>query len=206
MFPTFGAIAPLRAYWEILRTRKTWLLVDESHSFGVLGATGRGALEREGVEGDRIIAGGSLSKAFCAYGGLAVGSKRAIDLLWTSPAARGAASGMSSGASMADASMRLLRKQPDRLNKLRANVASLKAQLRDLGLSIDDNEAPLATFVAGTAREMKALQADLYAEGIYVIYTNYVGAGAEGAIRCAIFADHEPQHLTRLVSAIRKRL
>lgn len=206
MFPTFGAIPPLKEYWDLVRKHKAWLLVDESHSFGVLGPNGRGALEREGIEGETVIAGGSLGKAFCAYGGLAVGSRRVIDMLWTAPAARGAASGMSSGAAMADASMRWLRQHPGQLHKLKENTLNLKAQLRALGLSLEEHEAPIATFVAGSAEQMKALQADLYAEGIYVIYSNYVGAGSEGAIRCAIFADHHQHHFERLVSALKARL
>lgn len=206
MFPTFGAIAPLNDYWKIVQARDAWLLVDESHSFGVLGASGRGALERESVEGATVIAGGSLGKAFCAYGGIAVGAENAIDLLWASPAARGAASGMSSGAAMADASMRWLRQHPEQQQKLKQNVVNLKAQLRALGLSIEENEAPVATFVAGPAEKMKALQSELYAEGIYVIYSNYVGAGSEGAIRCAVFADHQAHHFERLISALKARL
>ena len=107
---------------------------------------------------------------------------------------------------MAAASMRLLRQQPERLAKLRANVARLKLGMQALGLDVGDSQAPVATFVRGTAESMKALQVSLLEEGIYVLYSTYVGAGPHGAIRCAVFADHEPDHIDRLLGALRQRL
>jgi len=206
MFPTFGTVPPLAEYARLLAPHAGWMLVDESHAFGVLGAGGRGAVEHHGVAGPLVVAGGSLGKAFGAYGGIAVGSTEAICDLWKSPASRGAASGMSSGAAMAAASMRFLRQHPERLATLRANARRLKTGLRQLGLAIVDSDGPVATFVHGTAATMQALQADLMVMGIYVIYSTYVGAGPEGAIRCAAFADHEPSDIDRLVEAISRLL
>ena len=202
MFPTFGSIAPLADYARVLAPYDGWLIVDESHSFGAIGPTGGGAVEHHGLERDRVVAGGSMSKAFCAFGGLAVGSREVIDELWKSPAARGAASGISSGAAMTAASLRYVRQHPERLEKLRRNVRQLKAGVRALGYDIEDSDAPVATFVAGKAQDMQRLHARLLDDGIYVIYSNYVGAGAEGAIRCAVFADHEPDEIERLLAAL----
>jgi 7-keto-8-aminopelargonate synthetase-like enzyme len=206
MFPTFGSVAPLDAYAAILRPHAGWLLVDESHAFGVLGPSGRGAVEHHAVQGPRVVAGGSLGKAFCAYGGLALGERTVVDRLWSASAARGAASGMSSGAAMSAASLNWVRRNPARLAKLRVNVKHLKCGLKALGLEVDDGEAPVAAFVAGSAGRMKRLQAELFDAGFYVIYSTYVGAGPAGAIRCAAFADHEPGHIDQLLGALAVRL
>ena len=203
MFPTYGSIAPLADYVRLLAPHQGWLIVDESHSFGVLGATGRGAVEQHGVEGQRVVAGGSLGKAFAAYGGLAVGSADAVADLWKSPPARGAASGMASGAAMTAASLNWLRAHPQQLSKLRANVRYLKDGRRQIGLQTNTTDAPVATFARGNAAQMKALQQALWADGIFVIYSTYVGAGADGAIRIAAFADHEPADFEQLFSRLR---
>jgi len=206
MFSTFGSVPPLAEYARLLAPLGGWLLVDESHSFSALGPTGRGAAEHHAVSGERVLIGGSLGKGLGAYGGLAVGAAGVIAELWQSPPARGAASGMSCGAAMAAASMRLLRQQPERLVKLRRNTLQLKTGIRTLGIDANDTEAPVAALVSGTAAEMQAVQQSLMAEGIYVIYATYVGAGPHGALRYAAFADHDPADIDRLIGALRSRL
>lgn len=206
MFATFGNIPPLGDYQRVSAPYQAWLVVDESHSFGVIGAHGRGALEGTGVSGDRVIAGGSLGKAFCAYGGLAIGGKAAISRLWSSPPARGAASGMACGAAMAEASLAYMRQHPERLAKLRCNVEHLKQRIAELGLPVYLSESPVLAFSKGSAEFMRAVQAGLMDDGIFVIYSTYVGAGPEGAIRIAAFADHEAADIDRLASALAGRL
>lgn len=69
MFPTWGAIAPLKAYADVLAPRDGWLVVDESHAFGCVGPRGRGAVELAGIARDRVLAGGSMAKATAATAG-----------------------------------------------------------------------------------------------------------------------------------------
>jgi 7-keto-8-aminopelargonate synthetase-like enzyme len=182
------------------------LIVDESHSFGIIGPTGRGAVEQYGLPRQRVVAGGSMAKAFCAYGGVAVGPKRAIEAMWKSPAARGAASGMSCGAAMTAASMRYVEQHPEQLKKLRENTGRLKAGIRTMGIEIEDSDAPVVTFAKGSAAEMIRLQQQLFDEGILVFYSTYVGAGPNGVIRCAVFADHTPEDIDRLLATFSRNL
>ncbi len=198
MFATFGESPPLDRYAPLIERYHGWLVVDESHSFGSLGATGCGAAEMAGVRGQRVIQGGSLGKAFCAQGGLAIGPSEIIDRFWQTPAARGAVAGNPSGASMAAAAMRLIRREPDRLSILRRNSEFLKAGLRELGLTLEDTGSPIATFTYRTAETMRAIEAGLWAKKIYVILSSYIGSGPTGAIRIAAFADHTQEDFERL--------
>lgn len=206
MFATFGNSPPLRDYQQLLEPFGGWLVVDESHSFGALGPTGRGACELEGVSGARVVAGGSLGKAFCAQGGIAIGSSAVIDRLRTAPAARGASVGSPAGAAMAAAAMRLVRREPQRLQRLGANSLALRRLLGDLGLSPRPSASPVAAFVHGMAADMQAICAGLWADGIFVILSSYIGAGPEGAIRIAAFADHRPDDFERLSTALARQL
>ncbi|WP_418126053.1 aminotransferase class I/II-fold pyridoxal phosphate-dependent enzyme [Variovorax sp. 160MFSha2.1] len=206
MFPTFGVIAPLQAYARAIASRCGWLVVDESHAFGTLGPLGRGAVEAAGLSFERIVAGGSTAKAFGAHGGLALGSARTIASLWRTPAARGAVLGCSAGAAMTAQSLRHIRQHPEILLRLRDNARALKDGLRELGLQVDDSDGPVATFVHGDAQEMQRIQAALFGRGIFIAYSTYVGAGPEGVLRCATFADHTPQHIDRLLTTLRSLL
>lgn len=206
MFPTYGAVAPLREYKNIIDAMGAWLVVDESHAFGSIGATGQGTVEFEGVRDSRVIAGGSMAKAFCAYGGIAIGSQKAIDLLWTAPAAKGAVAGCSPGAAMTAAALRFVRQHPDLHEKLARNRATLREMLNCLGLSIMETPSPIATFELGSPSTMKAVQAALWRDGIFVIYSTYVGAGPNGALRIAAFADHTEKDFMRLSQALEREL
>ena len=206
-FPTFGRVPPLRRYAEIVAQHDAWLIVDESHSFGSVGKTGRGACEHEGILGlKNIVAGGSASKGLGAFGGLAIGSSNAIARLWQAPAARGAALGISAGAAMLSASLKYLREHPERFEWLRDNADRMRDGLKSLGISCYATPAPIFAFTCGSAAQMQSIQAGLYDEGIFIIYSNYVGAGPEGALRIAVYADHKPDHITRLIAALRGHL
>jgi 8-amino-7-oxononanoate synthase len=198
MFATFGNSPPLDTYAELLKPHDGWLIVDESHSFGSMGANGRGACEHFGLNFDRVLAGGSMGKAFCAHGGLAVGSAETVRKLWASPGAKGAVSGTSMGAAMTAASLNYVKTHPEQLEKLRTNTAVLKQMLSDLGLKPVETASSVATFEHGSADQMKSIQKSLWQQGIFIIYSTYVGAGPNGVLRIAAFADHEPQDFERL--------
>lgn len=206
MFPTRGSIAPLKAYAALLAPHDGWLVVDESHAFGCVGPRGRGAVELAGLPRDRILVGGSMAKAIGAHGGLAVGSSAVIEQLWRAPAARGAVLGCSAGAAMTAAGLRHVRSNPDLLQRLRRNVRNMRQGLRKLGWAPEENEGPLATFEHGSAADMIGIQRTLMDQGIFIAYSTYVGAGAEGVLRVAVFADHTDADIQRLVDGLRPLL
>jgi 8-amino-7-oxononanoate synthase len=204
MFPTYGNLSPLDEYYDIIKPYNGWMVVDESHSFGIIGSTGKGVVEACGIPRERVVAGGSMAKAFCAYGGLAVGSKHAIDKLMASGPAKGASSGMTSSAAMTAASLRYVKGHPGLLEQARKNIRHLKMELNALGLNVGSTESPVATFEFGKAEDMKEFQQSLEKEGIFVQYSTYVGAGPEGVIRLASYPDHTKEDIERLINAIKK--
>ena len=199
MFPTFGTIPPLDTYQRILKDYGGWLVVDESHSFGSVGAKGRGAAEQLSLDRKNVVTGGSLAKAFCAYGGVALGSEAAIASMRKASAARGSTHGTACSEAVAAASLAYVRQHPELLSKRRENTRQLKRGLKEMGISVDESDSPVSTFTLGNAETMIRLQRDLWEKGIFVGYTTYVGAGPEGAIRCAVFSDHEPEDIDRLL-------
>jgi 8-amino-7-oxononanoate synthase len=206
MYSTFGEIAPLDELARVMAPYDGCLLVDESHSFGVLGQSGRGAVEHHRLADASILSGGSLCKAFGGSGGIIPAQLTEIEACRSTPAGRGAAAGLPANAAMCATNLRYVREHPELLKRLRSNVAYLKNGLRNLGLEIPDTVAPVAAFVPGAGESIRALHQQLMAEGIFVFHSKYIGAGPAGAIRCGIFADHTTLHADRLVDALRRLL
>lgn len=203
MYSTFGEIPPLDEWARALEVYDGRLLIDESHSFGVLGARGRGSAEHHGVEDVCVLAGGSTSKAFGVVGGLIPATEEDVMSCRATPASRNASAGLPAAAAMCAASLRYVRQHPELLARLRANVTYMKSGLRGIGLEVGDSIAPVASFVPDPSRSMQELQQQLMARGIFVLHSNYIGAGTAGAIRCGIFADHTAEQMDALFEALR---
>jgi 8-amino-7-oxononanoate synthase len=206
LYSSLGEIAPLEELAQAMRPYDGRLLVDESHSFGVLGALGRGACERYRISAEEAIIGGSMNKAFGVTGGLIPASEADADALRETPVGRGASPGLAASAAMCAFSLKYVREHPQLLQQLRVNVRRVKEGLRRLGLEVGINEAPIAGFTAGGASDMEKLQARLLAEGIFVPHLSYIGAGSSGVMRCGIFADHTEEHIGRLLESLGRLL
>ena len=204
MYSTLGEIAPLDQMARIAAPYDARLLVDESHSFGILGDNGRGASEHHAILSSAPLIGGSLSKAFGVVGALIPATTAEVAALRLTPASRGGAVGLPAAAAMGAASLRYTRAHPELLPQLRMNTAYLKQGLRRLGIEVGDSVAPVAAFRLESYAAMRSLQQRLFAEGLYVLLSDYIGAGSEGVIRCGIFADHTRSHLDQLLDALRK--
>jgi 7-keto-8-aminopelargonate synthetase-like enzyme len=206
MYSTFGRIAPLDELLQVARPYDGFLLVDESHSFGVLGPTGRGAKEQYEIDASSILVGGSLSKAFGCSGGVIPAGEAEVAAFRNAPAAEGASPGSPAAAAMGAAALRYARQHPELLQRLRANVALMKGGLRGMGLDTPDTVAPVATFVTGSEDSMQAIYQRLFDEGYCVLRSNYIGAPPGGVIRCGIFADHTTEHIEGFLGTLRRIL
>jgi 8-amino-7-oxononanoate synthase len=206
LFSTFGEIAPLQDYAEAMAPYEGRLVVDESHSFGVLGATGRGAREHFALPPSSTLIGGSLGKAFGACGGVLPSTAEEVANFRLTPVGRGASAGLPAAAAMCAGSLRFIREHPEQLRRLRENVAYLKSGLRKLGLDVGDSIVPVATFVPSSGKAPQTLKEELLNLGLFVYRSTYIGAGPEGVIRCGIFADHTREHMDTFMDVLGRLL
>jgi 8-amino-7-oxononanoate synthase len=206
MYSTFGELTPLDELAAVTLPFEGRMVVDESHSFGVFGSLGRGAWEHFKLPAGAALIGGSTGKAFGVVGGIIPATREEVEVLRDSPASRGASHGLPAAGAMCAASFRYIRRHPELLLRLRENTLELKHGLRQIGLSIPDNVAPVASFTTTSGRSMQDLREQLLAEGICVLHSHYIGAGEDGVIRCGIFADHTRAHIDRLLDALRRLL
>lgn len=153
-----GDVAPLRDCIALKERYGAFLMVDEAHALGTLGATGRGSTEHAGVDPESVdIRTGSLSKALGSQGGFVAGSRRLIRYLKHDAPAyifSGALAPAATGAALR--ALDVLAREPERLARLRANARRLRAGLRHLGLLLPEHPTPIIPVPLG--RETAAWQ------------------------------------------------
>lgn len=200
-FATTGIVPPIDHYAELVRARNGWLLVDESHSVGVVGATGRGAVQHFGVE-DRAFVGATLSKGLCAHGAVFVGPKEIVSRSRNASAVRGSNSGSPISATVAAAAMKLVRENPGLCTTVRDKARQLRKSIRAAGFEIPDSPSSIMALSIGNFAETRALQQHLFDARIYVIHSNYIAAGPGGLIRIGVSADHTTEAFNTLTNAL----
>ena len=204
VFATTGRIPPIADYARSANEADGLLFVDESHAYGVVGKNGRGAAEYCGIT--NAYHAGTLSKGFCAHGGLLPCSMEFATRVRGLPPVRGASAGSPVSAMVAAAAMRYAQAHPQRRDYLHWISQRLKSGLRGLGLDIVDTPAPITAFTVGRNADMVKLQRSLFEDGFNVALSSYIGSGPEGMIRCATFADHSEADMDALVRALRELL
>jgi len=163
-----GDICPLPELVELKRRYDAFLLVDEAHALGVLGATGRGVHEHFDIAASAIdVWTGSLSKAVPSNGGFLAGRRDLIVYLqhaaapfWFSAALAPAAAGAALEA------LRVARREPERLEALRRNAGALRDGLRARGYDTGNSASAIVPVLVGEEIAAWQLARRLFDEGV----------------------------------------
>ncbi len=203
MFSHDGSAAPLKDYRRVL-PKDAWMLVDDAHGAGVLGASGKGALEQAGTGRARIIQTITLSKAFGAYGGGILGTRRLRRLILDrSSIFIGSTPLPLPLANAALQSVRLLQSQPSLRARLRRNTSEVKLALTRAGMRGLDTPGPIIRLIPTCPAAAASLNRALQAERIYPPFIKYPGGPSNGYFRFVISSEHTPAQLQTLIRALR---
>jgi len=191
---------------EIKKRFHAWLMVDEAHSLGVIGATGRGIAEHCGIAPSCVdIWFGTLSKALVGCGGYVCGSQVLIDLL--KARAPGLVYSVGMPAPVAAASLKaleIMRREPERVAALQANgkyfIESARARGLDVGSSWGFGVTPV---ILGTDIRTFAMAQELERMGVYAFPVTSPGV-PQGTSRLRFFlsAAHERSQMDAALDAI----
>ncbi len=206
LFPLFGRIAPVPAYLEALASYGGLLWLDEAHPAGILGDNGRGTCDYFGLRSERVLTGGTLSKAFGGFGGIIPGSADFIARVRRGEVAIAASPPPTPVAAASLKGLELVIDNPGWRRRLHDNARRLKAGLADLGLAVEPTEVPIAAFSLETAERMCEVHRRLLDRGIAIQYTHYPGVGDEGALRTVVFSTHTAEQIGRLIDELGRLL
>ena len=207
VFSMDGNVAPLDKIYELAEKYNAMVMVDESHSAGVVGQTGRGVTERYKLKGKIEIITGTLGKAFGgAIGGFTTGKKEIIDLL--RQRSRPYLFSNSIPPMVAAAGIRMFEMMDetnDLQDKLHANTEYFVAKMKAAGFDIKPTESAICAVMLYDAKLSQEVANRLLDEGIYVIGFYYpVVPKGEARIRVQISAAHEKTHLDTCIDAFTK--
>jgi 8-amino-7-oxononanoate synthase len=205
VFSMDGDIAPLPELAAIARQTQSWLLVDDAHGFGVLGTQGRGSVEHFNLNaGDIPILMGTLGKAFGTFGAFVAGSEALIETLIQQ--ARTYIYTTATPPALAEAtraSLRLVRQESWRREKLQTLIARFRNGAAQLGLQLMDSATPIQPLLIGATDMALQLSERLRACGILVpaMRPPTVPEGA-ARLRITFSAAHDEVHIDRLLDAL----
>ena len=207
VFSMDGNVAPMDKICDLAEKYNALVMVDESHSAGVVGATGRGVSEFYNTYGRVDIYTGTLGKAFGgAMGGFTTGRKEIIDMLRQrsrpylfsnslAPAIVGASIEM----------FKMLDESNEFHDRLVENVEYFRTKMMEAGFDIKPTQSAICAVMLYDAKLSQVYAQKMQEEGIYVTGFYYpVVPKDQARIRVQISAGHNREHLDKCIAAFIK--
>lgn len=205
VFSMDGDLAPLPEMSSVAAQHSGWLMVDDAHGMGVLGATGAGIVEQQGLTVEQVpILMGTLGKSFGTFGAFVAGSEALIETLiqfartyiYTTalPPAIAAAS---------SASLQLVRREHWRREHLQQLIQRFRDGAQQLGLQLMDSQTPIQPLLINNDQLVMEVNQQLRSRGFMVgaIRPPTVPAGS-GRLRITLSASHSNQQIDQLLDAL----
>ena len=207
VFSMDGNVAPMDEICRLAEKYDALVMVDECHSAGVVGATGRGVTEKFDLRGKVDIITGTLGKAFGGgIGGFTTGRREIIDLL--RQRSRPYLFSNSIPPAVVGASLevfRMLAESDELHDRLVANVEHFRARMIEAGFDIKPTQSAICAVMLYDAPLSQQFAAKLLDEGIYVTGFYYpVVPKGQARIRVQVSAGHTREQLDRCVEAFVK--
>ena len=204
VFSMDGDIAPVPQLLALCEEHDAWLVLDDAHGAGVLGATGRGTLEHFGVRSPRIVYMATLGKALGGYGAFVAGEAQMIE--WLVQKARTYIYSTAlppMAAVVATAALDLIDEDPAIVATLRARIAQFSSACAEAGVKAAPSGTAIHPIVVGDTRRALEAAARMHERGFLVpaIRPPTVPEGTS-RLRVSLSAAHARAEVDALVAAL----
>lgn len=210
VYSTDGDIANLPKVIELKNEYKTFLMVDEAHSMGTIGKTGRGISEYCDINPQDIdLWMGTLSKSFASCGGYIAGSSALIEYLkYTAPGFVFSVGMSPSNTAAAIAAIQVLKKEPERANTLQARAKLFLDLAKEKGLNTGmSRDSPVIPIIVGDSLKSIQLSQNLFERGINVPFMIYPSVPQNGArLRFFITCNHTVEQICLTINILDEEL
>lgn len=207
VFSMDGNVAPMDKINKLAKKYDALIMVDECHSAGVVGKTGRGVTEQFDIRGEVDIITGTLGKAFGgAVGGFTTGRKEIIDMLRQRSRPYLFSNSLppmvvSAGIEMFD----MMAETSELQDKLHSNTDYFVGKMTEAGFDIKPTKSAICAVMLYDAKLSQDVASKLLEEGIYVIGFYYpVVPKGQARIRVQLSAAHQQEHLDKCIEAFTK--
>jgi glycine C-acetyltransferase len=197
VFSMDGDIAPLPELVAIAERHNAMIMVDDAHGEGVLGESGRGAVDHFHMHGRVDVEVGTLSKAFGVVGGFVAGKRIIIEHLRQKGRPFLFSSALTpSDVAACSAAVDILQSSDDLVRKLWSNTGYFKKRIREAGFDTGKSETPITPVMLGEAKTAQEFSRRLFDQGVFAMAIGFptVPMG-KARIRVMISATHSEQDL-----------
>jgi len=205
VFSMDGDLAPLPELSHCARTRGLWLVVDDAHGLGVLGATGAGVLEHFGLDSDAVpVLVGTLGKAFGCFGAFVAGSAALIEFLIQKARTYIYTTALPQPVAAATrAALALMRQESGRREHLVSLIARFRAAAHAAGVPLSASTTPIQPVLLGSPAAALAAQRQLAAAGYWVVAIRPPTVPAGSArLRITLSAGHTEAQVDALAAEL----
>ncbi|HEY2339819.1 MAG TPA: 8-amino-7-oxononanoate synthase [Steroidobacteraceae bacterium] len=205
VFSMDGDLAPLPELARCARRRDLWLIVDDAHGLGVVGADGGGVLEHFGLGSDAVpILVGTLGKAFGSFGAFVAGSAELIEFLIQKARTYVYTTALPQPVAAATrAALALVRTESWRRERLRTLVGRFRVAAHALGVPLANSTTPIQPVLLGSAAAALAAQRELAFAGYWVVAIRPPSVPAGSArLRVTLSAAHTEAEIDGLAEQL----
>jgi 8-amino-7-oxononanoate synthase len=205
VFSMDGDLAPLPALSRCARTHGLWLVVDDAHGLGVIGANGGGVLEHFGLGSDAVpVLVGTLGKAFGSFGAFVAGSAAVIELLIQKARTYLYTTALPEPVAAATrAALALIGRESGRRERLASLVTRFRAAAHAAGVPLGSSATPIQPVLLGSPAAALAAQRHLAAAGYWVVAIRPPTVPAGSArLRITLSATHTEAQVDALAGEL----
>lgn len=206
VFSMDGDVIDFPRVVELCKKYNAWLMIDEAHSIGVLGKTGRGIEEHFGMEGTIDIKMGTLSKTIPSVGGYVAGKKEIITYLrHASRAYIFSAALPPAQAAAANESFKVILDEPWRIQKLQANTEQFINGIKNRGFDTLLTSTAIVPIICGSDERAFLMTREAQHHDVFAlpVVSPAVPDGL-ARLRATVTAAHEPQEIEYAMDVFEK--
>jgi 8-amino-7-oxononanoate synthase len=201
VFSTTGELIDLPGYVELAKKYGARIMVDDAHALGVIGKGGRGTASHFGLDKETDLVMGTFSKSLASLGGWVVGEERVINYIkHMSPALIFSASPTPASVAAALTALKIMREEPNRIDRLIENADYMRQGFKDIGFKIIESKTGIIPVIIADDTLTFIFWRRLFDAGVFV--NAFISPGVMQGyqmMRTSVMATHEKHHLDRIL-------
>lgn len=206
MYSMLGDFSPLKEICDVVESNGCYLLLDDAHSFGIIGDKGRGLANELGVEDKIDFITGTFSKSLGSIGGFLVSHKHDVEALRAQIKTYMFTASNTPGATASTRkALKILESEDQLRHQLWCNCNALHSELVNLGFELGAPASPVISVIMPDAEIASYSWKLLLDEGIYTNLIIPPGAPRNlSLLRCSLSAEHTTEQIEKMIFAYRK--
>jgi len=206
VFALTGEIAPLDKIYPVVKRYNGILVVDDAHSTGILGKTGRGTPEHFSLPEDgNVYQTETMSKALGGYGGFISGNRKLIGMIRERSSVYMASTALPPPVVAAGiASLKIISENPGMHLQLLAKAGKLREEVAALGFQTTHHNTPIIPILVHSFEKARSLSIFLEENGIIVPFINYPSAQEMNMVRITVTVCHTEDQTVELLGSLKK--